>query len=51
MAASYHLERLGCQASEVAERDQGQTEIVMPDDDGYSHGFGAAASNQPGGKS
>jgi hypothetical protein len=34
------LIRLGFAASEIAERDYGQTEFFLTDDDGYSHCFG-----------
>jgi hypothetical protein len=34
------LLRLGYAASELVERDYGQTEFVVTDDDGYSHCFG-----------
>jgi len=35
-----HLKGLGYAVSELAERDYGQTEFVLTDDDGYSHCFG-----------
>ncbi len=34
------LERLGYKVSEVVEREYGQTECFVTDDDGYSHCFG-----------
>lgn len=39
-----HLLQLGFPASEIAERDYGQTEFFVTDDDGYSHCFGVASS-------
>lgn len=36
------LARLGYAPSDIAERDYGQTEFFVTDDDGYSHCFGVA---------
>src|SRR5262245_4049197 len=36
------LLRLGYSASEIVNRDYGQTEFFVTDDDGYSHCFGVA---------
>jgi uncharacterized glyoxalase superfamily protein PhnB len=36
------LKSLGYGVSELAQRDYGQTEFVLTDDDGYSHCFGVA---------
>lgn len=38
------LERLGYDVSEVTDRDYGQTEFFVTDDDGYSHCFGVATA-------
>jgi len=35
-----HLKSLGYIVSELDDRDYGQTEFVLTDDDGYSHCFG-----------
>lgn len=35
-----HLKELGFQVSEIEDRDYGQTEFFLTDDDGYSHCFG-----------
>ncbi|HEY1660772.1 MAG TPA: VOC family protein [Candidatus Sulfotelmatobacter sp.] len=35
-----HLKNLGYGVSELADRDYGQTEFFLTDDDGYSHCFG-----------
>ena len=35
-----HLQGLGFDVSEIEERDYGQTEFFVTDDDGYSHCFG-----------
>ena len=37
-----HLKQLGFAVSEIADRDYGQTEFYMTDEDGYSHCFGVA---------
>ena len=37
-----HLKRLGYEVSELENRDYGQTEFFLTDDDGYSHCFGVA---------
>ena len=39
-----HLERLGFAVSETVEREYGQTEFSMTDEDGYSHCFGVATN-------
>ncbi len=36
------LQRLGYAVSEIVDRDYGQTEFYVTDDDGYSHTFGVA---------
>jgi catechol 2,3-dioxygenase-like lactoylglutathione lyase family enzyme len=38
------LKKLGYVVSEIQQRDYGQTEFVVTDDDGYSHCFGVASS-------
>jgi len=38
------LERLGYAVSEIIDRDYGQTEFFVTDDDGYSHCFGVATT-------
>ena len=38
------LLRLGYAASEIVQRDYGQTEFSVTDDDGYNHTFGVATS-------
>lgn len=38
------LEALGYAVSEITERDYGQTEFFVTDDDGYSHCFGVATA-------
>jgi catechol 2,3-dioxygenase-like lactoylglutathione lyase family enzyme len=35
-----HLIRLGFEASDIEDREYGQTEFFVTDDDGYSHCFG-----------
>ncbi len=37
-----HLQQLGYEVSDIEERDYGQTEFFLDDDDGYSHCFGVA---------
>jgi hypothetical protein len=37
------LKQLGFEVSEIEERDYGQTEFFVTDDDGHSHCFGVAA--------
>lgn len=37
-----HLRRLGFPASEIVQRDFGQTEFFVTDDDGHTHCFGVA---------
>ena len=37
-----HLQELGFAVSEITDRDYGQTEFFVTDDDGYSHCFGVA---------
>jgi len=41
-ATRERLKALGYDVSEVVERDYGQTEFFLTDDDGYSHCFGVA---------
>ena len=36
------LQQLGYQVSDIEDRDYGQTEFFLIDDDGYSHCFGVA---------
>ena len=38
-----HLQRLGYKVSEMTDRDYGQTEFFVTDDDGYAHCFGVAS--------
>lgn len=38
------LLKLGYSVSEIADRDYGQTEFFVTDDDGYSHCFGVATN-------
>lgn len=38
------LSGLGFKVSEISERDYGQTEFFVTDDDGYSHCFGVATN-------
>lgn len=40
-----HLKQLGFEVSEIEERDYGQTEFFLTDDDGYSHCFGIATKS------
>jgi catechol 2,3-dioxygenase-like lactoylglutathione lyase family enzyme len=40
------LQRLGYAVSEIVDRDYGQSEFFVTDDDGYSHCFGVAT--EPG---
>jgi catechol 2,3-dioxygenase-like lactoylglutathione lyase family enzyme len=37
-----HLKELGYEVSEIEQRDYGQTEFFLTDDDGYGHCFGVA---------
>jgi hypothetical protein len=39
------LKGLGYAVSELTDRDYGQTEFFVTDDDGYSHCFGVATDN------
>jgi catechol 2,3-dioxygenase-like lactoylglutathione lyase family enzyme len=39
-----HLSELGYQVSDIVDRDYGQTEFFLTDDDGYTHCFGVPAS-------
>ena len=39
------LMRLGFRASEIKEREYGQKEFFVTDDDGYSHCFGVSAAS------
>ncbi|HVX12697.1 MAG TPA: VOC family protein [Pirellulales bacterium] len=41
------LVRLGYSVSEIEDRDYGQTEFFVTDDDGYSHCFGVATITIP----
>ena len=45
-AVRARLQRLGFAVSEITDRDYGQTEFFMTDDDGYSHCFGVATSRE-----
>jgi hypothetical protein len=38
------LQQLGYKVSEIVNRDYGQTEFFVTDDDGYSHTFGVETS-------
>jgi len=38
------LQRVGYEVSEITDRDYGQTEFFVTDDDGYSHCFGVATT-------
>jgi hypothetical protein len=38
------LLQLGYSVSEIVDRDYGQIEFFVTDDDGYSHGFGVATN-------
>ena len=40
------FEQLGYAVSEITDRDYGQTEFFVTDDDGYSHCFGVATSGR-----
>lgn len=37
-----HLKQMGFKVSDIEDRDYGQTEFFLTDDDGYSHCFGVA---------
>jgi uncharacterized glyoxalase superfamily protein PhnB len=39
-----HLSRLGYAVSKLDQRDYGQTEFLLTDDDGFSHCFGVATT-------
>jgi catechol 2,3-dioxygenase-like lactoylglutathione lyase family enzyme len=41
-----HLLQLGYAVSEIVDRDYGQSEFFVTDDDGYSHCFGVASSER-----
>jgi hypothetical protein len=43
-AVRERLQRLGYAVSEIVDRDYGQTEFFVTDDDGYSHCFGVATN-------
>lgn len=43
-----HLQRLGFAVSEITDRDYGQTEFFVTDDDGHSHCFGVATQKIAG---
>lgn len=42
--AKERLKLLGYEVSDIVERDYGQTEFFVTDDDGYSHCFGIATN-------
>jgi hypothetical protein len=42
------LLQLGYPVSEIEQRDYGQAEFLVTDDDGYSHCFGVASDGQAG---
>jgi catechol 2,3-dioxygenase-like lactoylglutathione lyase family enzyme len=42
-----HLLRLGYPASEIVDRDYGQTEFFVVDDDNHSHCFGVPTRQEP----
>jgi len=44
-ATREHLKQLGFEASDIEDRDYGQTEFFVTDEDGYSHCFGVAAKS------
>lgn len=46
-ALSERLRGLGYSISEITDRDYGQTEVLVTDDDGYSHCFGIASQEEP----
>jgi hypothetical protein len=37
-----HLKQMGYEVSDIMDRDYGQTEFFLTDDDGYTHCFGVA---------
>jgi catechol 2,3-dioxygenase-like lactoylglutathione lyase family enzyme len=39
-----HLRQLGYEVSDITDRDYGQTEFFLTDDDGFSHCFGVATN-------
>lgn len=41
-AARERLKKVGFEVSDIEDRDYGQTEFFLTDDDGYSHCFGVA---------
>jgi hypothetical protein len=41
-----HLQQLGYAVSEIENRDYGQVEFFLTDDDGYAHCFGVPSSNE-----
>lgn len=43
-----HLLQLGYSVSEIEQRDYGQAEFFVTDDDGYSHCFGVPSNEQTG---
>ena len=45
-AVRERLQGLGYAVSEIVDRDYGQTEFFVTDDDGYSHCFGVATEKQ-----
>ncbi|ASU32520.1 hypothetical protein MuYL_0617 [Mucilaginibacter xinganensis] len=46
-AMRQHLQQLGYEVSPIENRDYGQTEFFLTDDDGYSHCFGIATNELP----
>jgi hypothetical protein len=44
MALRERLLQLGYSVSEIVDRDYGQTEFFVTDDDGYSHCFGVSTN-------
>ncbi|HEY9008574.1 MAG TPA: VOC family protein [Ohtaekwangia sp.] len=42
-ATQKHLKHLGYEVSDIEDRDYGQTEFFVTDDDGYKHCFGVAS--------
>ena len=43
--ARERLKQLGFEVSDIVDRDYGQTEFFLTDDDGYSHCFGIATKS------
>jgi catechol 2,3-dioxygenase-like lactoylglutathione lyase family enzyme len=44
--ARAHLKELGFKVSDIADRDYGNTEFFVTDNDGYEHCFGVAADSK-----